>query len=70
MKYNPLENYSMEEIEKMLQNVIEVEEFDNESQYVILIGDDFDEVNIDMSTPEEPSAVSLENIIASQRNSF
>lgn len=67
MKYNPLENYSMEEIEKMLENVIEIEEFGTDVQHVILIADDFDELNIDMSAPEEPSPNSLGTNIASQR---
>ena len=68
MKYNPLDNYSMEEIEKMLQNVIEIEEFGTDVQHVILIADDFDELHIDMSSPEEPSSNSLGTNIASQRN--
>lgn len=67
MKFNPLDNYSMEEIEKMLQNVIEVEEFSSDVQHVILIADDFDELEIDMSAPEEPSTISNETTIASQR---
>jgi hypothetical protein len=70
MKYNPLDNYSMEEIERMLQNVIEIEEFGTDVQHVILIADDFDELHIDMSSPEEPNAASLENHTAHQRNIF
>ena len=68
MKHNPLDNYSMEEIERMLQNVIEIENFSTDVQHVILIADDFEELDIDMSTPEEPSSISNETNIASQRN--
>ena len=68
MKHNPLDNYSMEEIERMLQNVIEIEEFSTDVQHIILIADDFDELNIDISSPEEPSSISLGTNIASQRN--
>lgn len=67
MKYDPLDNYSMEEIERMLQNVIEIEEFSTDVQHVILIADDFEELKIDMSAPEEPSANSIGTDIASQR---
>ena len=68
MKYNPFDNYSMEEIERMLQNVIEIEDFSTDVQHVILIADDFEELEIDMSSPEEPSSISLGTNIASQRN--
>jgi hypothetical protein len=68
MKHNPLDNYSMEEIERMLQSVIEIEEFNNDVQHLILISDDFDELDIYMSVPEEPSASSSNVDIASQRN--
>lgn len=68
MKYNPLDNYSIEEIGKMLENVIEIEEFGTDVQHVILIADDFEELDIDMSAPEEPSANSIGTDIASQRN--
>ena len=58
MKYNILDNYSMEEIEEMLKNVIEVEEFGTDAQYMIFITDDFEELEIDMRVPEEPNAIS------------
>lgn len=67
MKYNILDNYSMEEIDEMLKNVIEVEEFGTNSQILIEISDDFEELEIDMSIPEEPSSISNETSSASQR---
>ena len=67
MKYNILDNYSMEEIDEMLKNVIEVEEFGTNSQILIEISDDFEELEIDMSVPEEPSSISNETSSASQR---
>ena len=67
MKYNILDNYSMEEIEEMLKNVIEVEEFGTDAQYMIYITDDFEELEIDMSAPEEPTSISNETDMASQR---
>jgi hypothetical protein len=42
MKYNILDNYSMEEIEEMLKNVIEVEELGTDAHYMIFITDDFE----------------------------
>jgi hypothetical protein len=68
MKYNILDNYSMEEIEEMLKNVIEVEEFGTDAQYMICITDDFEGLEIDMSVPEEPTSISNETDMASQRN--
>jgi hypothetical protein len=68
MKYNILDNYSMGEIEEMLKNVIEVEEFGTDAQYMICITDDFEGLEIDMSVPEEPSTISNETDMASQRN--
>jgi hypothetical protein len=67
MKYNILDNYSMEEIEEMLKNVIEVEEFGTDAQYMICITDDFEGLEIDMSVPEEPTSISNETDMASQR---
>ena len=67
MKYNILDNYSMEEIEEMLKNVIEVEEFGTDAQYMIYITDDFEELEIDMSAPEEPTSISNGTDMASQR---
>lgn len=58
MRFNPLDNYSMEEIESMLENFIEIEEFATEGQYIIEISDDFEELSIEMLTPQEPSAIS------------
>lgn len=57
----------MEEIDEMLKNVIEVEEFGANSQILIEISDDFEELEIDMSVPEEPSSISNETSSASQR---
>jgi hypothetical protein len=68
MKYNILDNYSMEEIEEMLKNVIEFEEFNTDAQYMICVFDDFEQLEIDMSVPEEPSSISNETDMASQRN--
>ena len=67
MKYNILDNYSMEEIEEMLKNVIEVEEFGTDAQYMICITDDFEGLEIDMSAPEEPTSISNGTDMASQR---
>ena len=51
----------------MLKNVIEVEEFGTDAQYMICITDDFEGLEIDMSVPEEPSSISNETDMASQR---
>lgn len=67
MRFNVLDNYSMEEIEEMLKNVIEVEEFGSNAQLLIEISDDFEDLNIEMSSPEEPSSAESGTIIASQR---
>lgn len=67
MRFNVLDNYSMEEIEEMLKNVIEVEEFDTDTQLFIEISDDFEGLNIEMSSPEEPTSTEDGTIFASQR---
>ena len=68
MRFNPLDNYSMEEIESMLDNFIEIEEFATEGQYIIEISDDFEEVCIDMPTPQQPSSTSDGTNAAFQRS--
>jgi hypothetical protein len=67
MKYNPIDNYSMEQIEEMLKNVMEIEEFGTEGKYLIEIMDDFEDISIDLDIPLEPTSASFEENIASQR---
>jgi hypothetical protein len=67
MKYNPIDNYSMEQIEEMLKNVMEIEEYGTEGKYLIEIMDDFEDISIDLDIPLEPTSASFEENIASQR---
>jgi hypothetical protein len=67
MKYNPIDNYSMEQIEEMLKNVLEIEEYGTEGKYLIEIMDDFEDISIDLDIPLEPTSASFEENIASQR---
>lgn len=67
MNYNPIDNYSMEQIEEMLKNVMEIEEYGTEGKYLIEIMDDFEDISIDLDIPLEPTSASSEENIASQR---